>query len=110
LEGGTNHLLRPLMTGQSVPARAVRSGRHEDTTDCSDPSRATEHSGERTTCPRAGPLCTSLDRVGTAELPALEPGDLLVFGQAGAYGFTQAMTNFLSHPVPEQHWLSVGQR
>ncbi|HLS45130.1 MAG TPA: hypothetical protein VK045_06825 [Ornithinicoccus sp.] len=110
LEGGINHLLRPLMTGQSFPARAVRSGRHEDTTDWTDASRATEHSGERTTYTLAGPLCTSLDRVGTAELPALEPGDLLVFGQAGAYGFTQAMTNFLSHPVPEQHWLSVGQR
>ncbi|GAA1158323.1 alanine racemase [Ornithinicoccus hortensis] len=87
LEGGINHLLRPLLTGQSFPVRS-----------------ATERPGERTTYSLAGPLCTSLDRVGTAELGPLEPGDLLVFGQAGAYAYTQAMTHFLSHPVPEQHW------
>lgn len=92
LQGGINHLLRPLMTGQSFPVRAV-------------PDRA--GSGERTTYTLAGPLCTSLDRVGTAELGPLQPGDLLVFGQAGAYGFTQAMTHFLSHPVPAQVWCEV---
>lgn len=97
LEGGINHLLRPLLTGQSFPVRALVE------TDRADapvpPDELTEYT-------LAGPLCTSLDRVGTARLGPLTPGDLLMFGQAGAYGFTQAMTTFLSHPVPEQYWLA----
>lgn len=96
LEGGINHLLRPLMTGQSFPVRAVPVRRPP--------------TGELTAYTLAGPLCTSLDRVGAAELAQLHPGDLLVFGQAGAYGFTQAMPNFLSHPVPEQVWLGGALR
>lgn len=91
LEGGINHLLRPLLTGQPFPVRVV--GR--------DPADA----GELTTYTLAGPLCTSLDRLGTVQLPRVAPGDLLAFGQAGAYAVTQAMTHFLSHPVPAQHWL-----
>jgi diaminopimelate decarboxylase len=53
----------------------------------------------------AGPLCTSLDRLGSALLPELQPGDLLAFGMAGAYGFTEGMTNFLSHPLPPEVWV-----
>ncbi len=88
LEGGINHLLRPLLTGQSFPVTAPGRG------------------GEHTTYTLAGPLCTSLDRVGTAELPVdLAPGDVLAFGQVGAYAATQAMTHFLSHPAPGQHWI-----
>lgn len=87
LEGGVNHLLRPALTGQSFPVRAVGRGA----------------GSVRTTL--AGPLCTSLDRLGEAELPALAPGDLLAFGMAGAYGFSEAMTHFLSHPVPQEVWL-----
>lgn len=105
LEGGINHLLRPLMTGQSFPVRAVTARAEQFLTEWTVSAEAVEDEGERTAYTLAGPLCTSLDRIGTAELPALEPGDLLIFGQAGAYGFTQAMTNFLSHPVPEQVWL-----
>ncbi|QDO88194.1 hypothetical protein FNH13_07430 [Ornithinimicrobium ciconiae] len=102
LQGGINHLLRPLMTGQSFPVRSVPDRRGLTVTDSGSEDGA---AGELTAYTLAGPLCTSLDRIGTAELGPLEPGDLLMFGQAGAYGFTQAMTNFLSHPVPEQLWL-----
>ncbi|USQ81316.1 hypothetical protein NF556_06630 [Ornithinimicrobium faecis] len=124
LEGGINHLLRPLMTGQSFPVRAVpdRDGWLSHPMTHSpvpashggpDPFAASatgsagegDDAGALATYTLAGPLCTSLDRVGTADLPQLRSGDLLVFGQVGAYGFTQAMTNFLSHPVPEQIWL-----
>ena len=88
LEGGINHLLRPLLTGQSFPTTA--------------PGR----SGELTAYTLAGPLCTSLDRLGTGELPVdLQPGDVVAFGQTGAYASTQAMSHFLSHPEPAQHWL-----
>lgn len=100
LEGGINHLLRPLMTGQDFPTCAVRSPEHR--TDASDASGAVQD------FTLAGPLCTSLDRVGTGPLPVdLGAGDVIVFGQAGAYAYTQAMTHFLSHPAPDQHWLSA---
>lgn len=93
LEGGINHLLRPLLTGQSFPTLALR------------PGVGVLDSPARTTT-LAGPLCTSLDRVGTGHLPEdLAPGDLVIFGQAGAYAITQAMSHFLSHPLPEQLWI-----
>ena len=46
----------------------------------------------------AGPLCTGLDRLGRAALPPLAAGDLVCFGSTGAYGATEAMSRFLSHP------------
>ncbi|MGB3858941.1 MAG: alanine racemase [Ornithinimicrobium sp.] len=100
LEGGINHLLRPLMTGQSFPTTVLRDPGQDAVvlTESEERSRA-----EFTL---AGPLCTSLDRLGTGHLPVdLSPGDIVLFGQAGAYAYTQAMTHFLSHPAPEQHWL-----
>ncbi len=87
LEGGINHLLRPLLTGEPFPVRALgREGPLEPAT-------------------LAGPLCTSLDRLGEAALPPVEPGDLLAFGMAGAYGCTEAMGRFLSHPPPREIWV-----
>ena len=84
LEGGVNHLLRPLLTGQPFPVRAVGG------------------QGPLRPATLAGPLCTSLDRLGDVELPEVAAGDLLAFGTVGAYGFTEAMAPFLSHPVPEE--------
>jgi len=87
LEGGINHLLRPHLTGQPFPVKAVgKLGSLEPTT-------------------LAGPLCTSLDRLGVVDLPPLAPGDLLAFGMTGAYGFTEGMTHFLSHPTPPEVWV-----
>lgn len=86
LEGGINHLLRPALTGQAFPVRVL--GRRE--------------SEERKSYTLAGPLCTSLDRLGLADLPRLAPGDILAFGQTGAYGFTEAMGLFLSHDPPRE--------
>ncbi|HET8902103.1 MAG TPA: hypothetical protein VFM84_09220, partial [Holophagaceae bacterium] len=88
LEGGLNHLLRPALTGQPFPVRAAgKSGATHRTI-------------------LAGPLCTSLDRLGEVDLPDLAPGDLLAFGMTGAYGFTEAMTHFLSHPVAKEAWMA----
>ena len=84
LEGGVNHLLRPLLTGQPFPVRAVGA------------------QGPLRPATLAGPLCTSLDRLGDVELPELAPGSLLAFGTVGAYGFTEAMAPFLSHPTPPE--------
>lgn len=87
LEGGVNHLLRPLLTGQPFPVRAVAVA------------------GPLRPATLAGPLCTSLDRLGEVALPELQPGTLLAFGMVGAYGFTEAMAPFLSHPVPAEIWI-----
>lgn len=88
LEGGVNHLLRPLLTGEAFPVKAV--------------DKAMNSLRPATL---AGPLCTSLDRLGDVMLPELAPGDLLAFGTVGAYGFTEAMAPFLSHPVPQEIWV-----
>ncbi|HEY3270331.1 MAG TPA: hypothetical protein VGJ89_03880 [Geothrix sp.] len=87
LEGGINHLIRPLLTGEPFPVKAVGKG-----------GGAVPHT-------LAGPLCTSLDRLGEVRLPELEPGDLLAFGTTGAYGLNEGMTHFLSHPVPPEAWV-----
>ncbi len=105
LEGGINHLLRPALTGQPFPVRRVppaepRRGRPGSTAATPDP----EASPPRPVV-LAGPLCTSLDRLGEALLPELVPGDLLAFGMTGAYGFTESMPGFLSHPVPPEIWI-----
>ncbi len=88
LEGGINHLLRPLLTGQAFPVRAVKV------------------SGECRPAILAGPLCTSLDRLGVVSMPEVQAGDLLAFGQCGAYARTEAMSHFLSHPEPQEIWVS----
>jgi diaminopimelate decarboxylase len=87
LEGGINHLLRPLLTGQGFPAFAPGA------------------KGESVPHTLAGPLCTALDRLGEALLPPLEAGSLVMLGQAGAYGATEAMTRFLLHPEAAELWL-----
>jgi diaminopimelate decarboxylase len=48
-----------------------------------------------------GPLCTPLDLLADRmDLPAAEPGDLVVVFQSGAYGYTASPQRFLSHPAP----------
>jgi diaminopimelate decarboxylase len=87
LEGGINHLIRPLLTGEPFPVKAVGKGQGDFTYTL------------------AGPLCTSLDRLGEVRLPELAAGDLLAFGTTGAYGLNEGMTHFLSHPVPPEIWV-----
>jgi len=48
----------------------------------------------------AGPLCTGLDVFTLhAKLPRPQVGDLIAVLDAGAYGFTESMPFFLSHPT-----------
>lgn len=88
LDGGINHLLRPALVGQEH--RVVALG---------PPSP-----GER---PQpvmiAGPLCSGLD-VLARRVTMVPPrvGDLLAVLDVGAYGFTESMPLFLSHPSPAE--------
>jgi len=93
LDGGIHHLLRPALLGAPHPVRLIAGD-----------GRAL---GRRRPVMLAGPLCTSLDTLdAAARLPLPRAGDLVVFLHAGAYGFTQSMPLFLSHPWPAE----IGRR
>jgi diaminopimelate decarboxylase len=93
-DGGIHHVLRPALVGD--PHRIVGVG------------AAAERS---VTVPASvvGPLCTGLDQLsGAVELPEPRAGDLLAVLDVGAYGFTESMPLFLSHPVPAEVVVSRG--
>lgn len=78
--GGAHHMVRPALVGESFPLRLEGK------------------SGPTGKFHVHGPLCTALDRLGTYELAeSAAAGDLCVFSQAGAYGFTESMPYFLCH-------------
>jgi diaminopimelate decarboxylase len=90
LDGGVHHLLRPALVGQEHRIRPVSS------TGGSTGSRL----GPVTV---AGPLCSGLDVFSQhAVMAAPNVGDLLAVLDVGAYGFTESMPLFLSHPIPAE--------
>lgn len=51
----------------------------------------------------SGPLCTSIDKLGSAvTLARLDEGDLVAIRQGGAYGPTASPVYFISHPLPRE--------
>ena len=88
IDGGIHHLLRPALVGQPQRLRLVSLGRRRT---------------RRVPLTIAGPLCTGLDVLcRRVELPLPETGDLVAVLDAGAYGFTESMPLFLSHPTPAE--------
>lgn len=85
LDGGINHL-----GGMAGLGRLLR------------PSAAPRLSGEPIgEVTLTGPLCTPADVLGLAvDLPPVQPGDQIVFPNAGAYGLSASLTAFLSRPAP----------
>ena len=87
-DGGIHHLLRPRLVGQDhrvVPVGAM---------------------ADRPTNARidlVGPLCTGIDIL-ASDVPAPRPrtGDLYAVLDAGAYGHSESMLLFLSHPTPAE--------
>jgi diaminopimelate decarboxylase len=81
VDAAMNDLIRPALYGahhEVLPV--VRTGREVEEVDV------------------VGPICESGDFLARARrLPALEPGDLLAFRDAGAYGFTMS-SNYNSRP------------
>jgi diaminopimelate decarboxylase len=92
LDGGVHHLLRPALVGQEHRVRVV-SGR----------AATAGPAAKQWPVTIAGPLCSGLDVLGADLLMVPpEPGDLVAVLDAGAYGFTESMPLFLSHPVPAE--------
>lgn len=58
----------------------------------------------------SGPLCTSIDKLGSAvQIARLDEGDLLAIRAGGAYGPTASPIHFISHPLPHEVLVSGGQ-
>ena len=97
LDGGVHHLLRPALVGQTHRVRTV-----------AEPMGQGEEPGGPITI--AGPLCSGLDVFSRHAIMATpEVGDLLAVLDVGAYGFTESMPLFLSHPVPAEVVVRDGQ-
>jgi diaminopimelate decarboxylase len=86
VDGGIHHVIRPALVRQ--PHRVVRLG-----------SGGPLHGLAAV----AGPLCTGLDVLSpAAPVGPVTPGDLVAVLDVGAYGFTESMPLFLSHPIPAE--------
>jgi len=97
LDGGIHNVLRPALVGLEHRLQVLTA--------------ADGHRAER---PRAvtiaGPLCSGLDvfiRDSIMVPPAV--GDLVAVLDVGAYGFTEAMPFFLSHPIPAEVAVMAGR-
>jgi diaminopimelate decarboxylase len=91
LDGGVHHLLRPALVGQEHRLRTVGAG--------AEPGGA----GRVAPVTVAGPLCSGLDVFSqSAVMRPPEVGELVAVLDVGAYGFTESMPLFLSHPVPAE--------
>jgi diaminopimelate decarboxylase len=94
VDGGVHHLLRPTWFPTGHPLRVANRLNQE--------SRMTYSIG--------GPLCTALDYLAkNVRLPPIEVGDLLAIFDVGAYGFTESMPYFLSHPTPAEVMVLQGK-
>jgi diaminopimelate decarboxylase len=88
MDGGIHHLLRPRLVGQEhriVPVGAAAARPVDARVDV------------------VGPLCTGLDILAAGvPLPTPRHGDVYAVLDAGAYGATESMPLFLSHPIPAE--------
>ncbi len=108
LDGGINHLLAPALVGRTHRLRLVANPAGRP---------AAGRTAERLADARplvpvdiVGPLCTGLDVLARPDaFPEPRPGDLVVTLDVGAYGFTQSMPWFLSHPGPAEVAVRAGR-
>jgi diaminopimelate decarboxylase len=93
LEGGSHHLIRPFISNQAFPVFNLNKDNESSTT-----------------MELHGPLCTSIDHLGSIDLSQeTKVGDTLIFKQVGAYGFTESMPFFLCHTLPAEIIYKKGQ-
>ncbi|MFL5670420.1 MAG: diaminopimelate decarboxylase family protein [Chloroflexota bacterium] len=93
LDGGVHHVLRPALVGQEHRIRTFGTG-----------------AGRMVPVTVAGPLCSGLDVFSHgAVMTPPEIGDVVGVLDVGAYGFTESMPFFLSHPMPAEVAVRGGQ-
>ena len=94
VDGGIHHLLRPALLQAPHPVlHATRTDAPPD--DVFDVT---------------GPLCTGVDVLArSVPLPEPRPGDVLAILCSGAYGYTESMLRFLSHPAPAEVVVRSGE-
>ncbi len=93
LDGGVHHVLRPALVGQEHRLRAYPGGG----------DHRTPAIGRAVPVTVAGPLCSGLDVFSQGAVMAPpDVGDLVAVLDVGAYGFTESMPLFLSHPIPAE--------
>lgn len=101
LDGGIHHVLRPALVRQEHRVRVLSRG-------ASAPGPDTPGSGMPVTI--AGPLCSGLDVLAQAAvMTPPDPGDLVAVLDTGAYGATESMPFFLSHPIPPEVAIRRGE-
>jgi diaminopimelate decarboxylase len=94
LAAGINHIIRPAITEQAFPCAWL--------SDKEEKSTVNYH--------LHGPLCTSLDKLGTLPLAKnIAVGDELIFGYCGAYGFSESMPFFLCHDIAAEYIFEHGE-
>lgn len=94
-DGGIHHLMRPALIGEAQRTVLVGEAARREGAGSADV---------------VGPLCTGLDVLAT-DVPMATPrtGDIVAIRDAGAYGFTESMPFFLSHPIPAEVCLREGR-
>jgi len=96
LDGGIHHVLRPALVGQEHRIRVLGGSGGSS-------SRAFPVT-------IAGPLCSGLDILAAQAVMAVpDVGELVAVLDVGAYGYTESMPLFLSHPVPPEVAISAGR-
>lgn len=92
-DGGMNAFSRPVFMRISHPVRLL--------------NRLTEP--PTTTVDICGPICTPLDcAASTVRLPRPQPDDIVGFGNAGAYGYTMSLLEFMSLGRPAELLTDAG--
>lgn len=90
LAAGINHILRPAITEQAFPAKAL--------------SQLNADKCKLIPFHLHGPLCTSLDNLGELLLPEdIDVGEKIIFAYCGAYGFSESMPFFLCHNIAAEY-------
>jgi diaminopimelate decarboxylase len=92
LDGGVNHVLRSVLTGQEHRIRVLTGA-----------GSANAITAQRFPVTVAGPLSSGLDILADAAVMAVpDIGDLVAVLDVGAYGFSQSMPFFGSYPIPPE--------
>jgi diaminopimelate decarboxylase len=93
-DGGMNHFSRPVFMRVAHPVRLLNKMDAPATVECNV----------------AGPICTPVDISGRGVmLPPPEPDDIVGIFNAGAYGYTMSMINFMSLGWPAEVMIDGGK-